>query len=449
MNGRQFSSAAAPLRSRAQRRCSERPRFALYFALCSGALAACTSDLKGDLLSADEGHAEPEGDGPAQPATTEPVSAPSANGDAAVPRAPFEAGADPSPPGSEPAAEPEGTPEPEPSADDDTNPSEPVDDDSPADRVEDAGASPLDAGLVPVDTLDATAPREPSDAGHLLCTVPCDAGLSDAATPHPCGCSQPSDAGAPDTCPDDPLKTQPGSCGCGFEETTLCAALDAALVHRYSFAGSGTLAKDSRGDADGTVIGTTLAAGQVTFSGGYGTGQYVDLPNGLISGSVDLTIEVWTTWNGGEQWQKLFDFGSSDLGEDMPGVGVSELFVTPRTGGDNVFRVGFKPDTGDELSVSATFALPLREVSHVAVVVDDTNDTLTLYYNGAPVLDGQFLGSLAQIDDINNWLGRSQWSGNPDYGGSIDEFRIYSRALSADELAYSASRGPDATFFAP
>jgi len=37
-----------------------------------------------------------------------------------------------------------------------------------------------------------------------------------------------------------------------------------------------------------------------------------------------------------------------------------------------------------------------------------------------------------------NWLGRSQWSGDGYYQGQIDEFRIYDRALTAGEVRYLA-----------
>jgi hypothetical protein len=37
-----------------------------------------------------------------------------------------------------------------------------------------------------------------------------------------------------------------------------------------------------------------------------------------------------------------------------------------------------------------------------------------------------------------NWLGRSQYTTDPFFGGSIDEFRIYSRALSESEVRYLA-----------
>ena len=50
----------------------------------------------------------------------------------------------------------------------------------------------------------------------------------------------------------------------------------------------------------------------------------------------------------------------------------------------------------------------------------------------------------SQHDQVNNWLGRSQWSQDPFYNGSINGFRIYDGALSPADVAASFARGPDA-----
>jgi hypothetical protein len=38
-----------------------------------------------------------------------------------------------------------------------------------------------------------------------------------------------------------------------------------------------------------------------------------------------------------------------------------------------------------------------------------------------------------------NWIGRSQYSADPYFSGSIDEFRIYYNALTADQITALAS----------
>ena len=53
-----------------------------------------------------------------------------------------------------------------------------------------------------------------------------------------------------DQCPEDPDKTEPGVCGCGVPDVDTaqvagCQGLKDALVHRYSFDGTGTVITDS------------------------------------------------------------------------------------------------------------------------------------------------------------------------------------------------------------
>jgi hypothetical protein len=57
-----------------------------------------------------------------------------------------------------------------------------------------------------------------------------------------------------------------------------------------------------------------------------------------------------------------------------------------------------------------------------------------------------FTGQLSQISDVNNWLGRSQYSNDPELNATFDEFRIYDVALTAAQIQTSATAGPDATF---
>jgi len=57
-------------------------------------------------------------------------------------------------------------------------------------------------------------------------------------------------------------------------------------------------------------------------------------------------------------------------------------------------------------------------------------------------LDGHLVGSAVTAklpadlgNTTQNWLGRSQWP-DPYFNGSLDDFRIYSRALSEAEVRY-------------
>jgi len=219
-----------------------------------------------------------------------------------------------------------------------------------------------------------------------------------------------------------------------------------ALIHRYSFGGAGTQVLDAKGAAHGAVIGAQLAKGSVHLAGTAMANQYVDLPDGLISGLSDATFEAWVNWDGGEVWQRVFDFGEDETGnEDARSVGRSYLFLSPH-GGDDFVRAVYKNPDIAEVILDVKPALGVNVPSHVAVVFDDTHDSMLLYVNG--VLGGSVnvAGKLSQIHDVNDWLGRSQFVVDAPYTGFIDEFRIYDAALSPAEIKKSFDSGPDVVF---
>jgi hypothetical protein len=67
---------------------------------------------------------------------------------------------------------------------------------------------------------------------------------------------------------------------------------------------------------------------------------------------------------------------------------------------------------------------------------------------GLLYVDGAEVGSNANLTlrpaDLgvtpNNYLGRSQFDEDPYFDGAIDEFRVYSRALSATEVRILAGK---------
>jgi hypothetical protein len=286
--------------------------------------------------------------------------------------------------------------------------------------------------------------------GMRDCQEECDNNPTKSA-PGVCGCALPdadSDADGVvdcrDECPRDATATVAGPCGCGApDDQPLC------LRHRYSFDGMGTTATDSVGDADGLVVNTTLAGDGTVVLAGVDSLQYVDLPNGIVSSiGPSATVEAWASWTGvGSTWQRVFDFGSSDLAEDTQGNGVTYFFVTPNNGATTFVRTALtNAAVAEEKFAEGTAAMPTGVLVHLAAVVDGAARTLSLYQNG--VLLGTSLDlvdtSLTQLNDVNNWIGRSQWTFDDEFQGTISELRIYGSARSAAQIAASAAAGPDA-----
>jgi hypothetical protein len=233
------------------------------------------------------------------------------------------------------------------------------------------------------------------------------------------------------------------------------------LIHRWSFGDSvdGVTLPDSVGGADGTLINNTglasITDGEVVLgndgsqssngNNGDANGDYVDLPNGLISSLTQMTIEVWTTWdNDSQQWQRVYDFGISNDGEGLSSAAtnpdVYNLYFTPKRW-DNQACVEYrKGGTAPQFAPGGTLALGQETL--ITQVHDDKADQVRLYVNGIAVGGFEALFPLQAMTDKNNWLGRSQW-GDTLYVGSFNELRIYDTALLGDQIAADYLAGPD------
>src|SRR5687767_2562781 len=126
------------------------------------------------------------------------------------------------------------------------------------------------------------------------------------------GCSDPIQLEVvSDGCPADDEKIYPGVCGCGVAEER-CLPLKSALIHRYAFDGTGSLAIDDVSGENGVIVNTELGGQGQLYLDRTGPEQYVDLPNGIISALHSATFEAWVVWETPEPsqfWERIFDFG--------------------------------------------------------------------------------------------------------------------------------------------
>jgi len=229
------------------------------------------------------------------------------------------------------------------------------------------------------------------------------------------------------------------------------ASLEAALRHRYSFEGTGTaVVSDSVGTAHGTVVNGLLVGMSAVILNGGTSDQFVDLPNGLVSPFEAVTLEAWVIWTGGTVWQRIFDFGNTVGGEGTQAAeGLTYVFLSPSSNPDGYLRaVTSLNGPTQETLVSASAPLTTNSIIQLAVVMDGINDLFLLYQDGVLIQSTSLAISPRSIVDQNCWLGRSQFVSDPEFQGSIEEFRIYGAALSGSELALSAASGPDPAFLA-
>jgi hypothetical protein len=187
--------------------------------------------------------------------------------------------------------------------------------------------------------------------------------------------------------------------------------------------------RNYHGATNGVVGYETGYAGQALVFNG--TNAYVDLPIGpLMPTLTDMTVATHINFVGGSSaWQRIFDFGSGTS---------SYMFLCPRQGTSGNMRFGIRSATVAEQIVNSPAAMTVGW-HHTAIVIDSQARMLTLYVDGEPVASGvtsvlpKDLGTTTQ-----NWLGRSQYTADGYLHGSLDDLRIYNRALSQAELRYLA-----------
>lgn len=220
------------------------------------------------------------------------------------------------------------------------------------------------------------------------------------------------------------------------------ADADAGPIVRYTFEGRGEIVRDSVGEAHARCMGGAQLSGTGSLQLD-GVDDYVDLPNGLLSRLRSATLVLWIEWGGGSCWQRVFDFGSSDEGEDRVGSATSSLFMTPAKCEEGQAMVELRVrDSQDTARAGGT--LPRDRPVQLAVVIDSSRDRLSLFVDGTEVARTELRSGLRNLRDVNNWLGRSQWRKDRFARVRYEELRLYDRALEDEALRAMARRGPDA-----
>jgi hypothetical protein len=228
------------------------------------------------------------------------------------------------------------------------------------------------------------------------------------------------------------------------------AVTAATLTNRYSFnESSGTTAIDSVSGQNGTFVnGSFSGTGQATISNsgltsGNPAGQYLALPPNLLTNYAALTMEAWLTptlddITGGAFWARVWDFGNSD-----GTVGING-FIYSRIGNSTqpILADSFSAGRGDSWCFTSSTLLNGLE-NHFVWTADGTTHRARVYLNGVLVgTSDTFTNSPAIVGaTTNDWLGRSQFSGDPYASASFNEFRIYSGTLNPLEVAANYQNG--------
>jgi autotransporter-associated beta strand protein len=194
---------------------------------------------------------------------------------------------------------------------------------------------------------------------------------------------------------------------------------------------SGTRGRDAWG-ANHAVLAAT--AGRA--AGKYGkcllldgsSNAYATLPAGIFNTLNDFTISAWVRMDAISTWMRVFDFGSGTT---------QYMFLTVQaavTNGQSTIRYAIKKGSAAEQNINYNYTFPLNTWTYLAVT--RAGNTTTLYINGTSVASSAniTIKPSALGNTTQNYLGKSQFA-DPMFKGSIDNFKIYGRALSSTEIA--------------
>jgi hypothetical protein len=242
------------------------------------------------------------------------------------------------------------------------------------------------------------------------------------------------------------VEVYPRGCdGCEAGSISSPMALDPSLVELYTFSPISRLRDSTLASPDLTV--PALAPGFTsdcqwagaecaifsTVGVSSGGGQYLQLPTvnlGRMSAAAGFSICLWFVFDAVGSTERLFDIA----------VGESNNNVLLCRNGATTSLALFFGFPNNQQSLISPNPIVLGTWRHVCVV--NRGRSWNLYDDGALAVSTTATSDLASVDLTSNFIGKSNWASDTLLRGKVDEFRMYNRSLSANEVsAVFAYRG--------
>lgn len=157
-----------------------------------------------------------------------------------------------------------------------------------------------------------------------------------------------------------------------------------------------------------------------------GTNDYIQIPSMTLDLSY-ASICGWIKWGAFNSWSRMFDFQNSASGS-TGAIGIANSGTTSTiTVFGRTSSGGTLPDTSIGLSAV------VNTWYHIVLTLNNT--TAKVYLNGTLTKTFTLNSALGVMTLNNNYLGKSGWSADKFFQGSMNDFRIYDHCLSAKEVA--------------
>ena len=194
---------------------------------------------------------------------------------------------------------------------------------------------------------------------------------------------------------------------------------------------------DDTTDATGNGHNLTLSGSATLGTGHDGSGTAFEMNGSSGSGEIEglvtggaMSVSSWVRYdNFNQNYVRVFDFGDGQSNNNI---------LLARNNSELRLHIVNDENTGGfQLGVPGFFTV--GEWVHITATIAD-DGTISIYKNGE--LAGEAAG-IVPTEKVrsNNYIGKSNWSQNGYLDGAIDEFAVYSKALSAAEVqaVYMAS----------
>lgn len=211
----------------------------------------------------------------------------------------------------------------------------------------------------------------------------------------------------------------------------LLPAHGATLAHRWSFTAN---TEDSVSGNTGILQGgasvnTTSLVLNGSGSGTNGNRMTFTSPLNIGGnfGATGVTIETWYTDTGTGTWGKLFQFGNNSAGQELG-------YTHTRGNGEQsgVDRSGAQL-LGEQVS---------QNEEHHLVITVSPDGNLNTWVDGVQKLTNTNTNDLSNVTTTFEAIGATSW-GDPGMRGSVNEFRIWSGELAAQEVSSNFLSGPE------
>lgn len=199
--------------------------------------------------------------------------------------------------------------------------------------------------------------------------------------------------------------------------------IESGLVAKYCFTGN---ANDALGVRNATVYGgAALTADRFgNPNAAYlldGVDDYIQMPNDVwVSGN--FSFSGWLKLKTQSSWARFFEWGN--------GIDMDNVFYCPYQGGQEVFTIHKCSSSARTYAYNFT---PVATGAWVHIAITLRKDTVRVYKNNSFVYQYKMADTPCAVVRTQCYFGKSNFP-NPYLDATIDDIRIYNRALSVAEI---------------